>query len=72
MTSRQLGQLQSLSIENAMDNVINHNKPRHSRESRSPDETWISGQAWNDKLRRTSVVVYSLDTHDSNHLSTSR
>jgi hypothetical protein len=39
--------------------VINHINVRHSRESGNPGQHWIPGQARNDKLHKTYVVVYS-------------
>jgi hypothetical protein len=38
---------------------INPDKGRHSRESGNPERHWIPGQARNDRLRRTYVVMYS-------------
>ena len=37
---------------------INHDMGRHSCESRNPEKHWIPGQARNDKLDRTYVVMY--------------
>jgi hypothetical protein len=39
--------------------VINHINVRHSRESGDPGQHWIPGQARNDKLHKTYVVVYN-------------
>jgi UDP-N-acetylglucosamine 2-epimerase len=70
---------------------INHNKARHSRESGNPDvvptkagnqeeqKHWIPGQARNDKLDKTYVVMYNkesgvngqLDGFNSKQLSAS-
>jgi len=41
-------------------NDINDRKGRHSRESGNPGKDWIPGQARNDKLERTYVVMYRL------------
>jgi len=38
---------------------INHGNGRHSCESRNPEKHWIPGQARNDKLYKTYVVMYS-------------
>ena len=40
--------------------VINPNKACHSCESRNPGKHWIPGQARNDKLSKTFVVVYRI------------
>ncbi len=37
---------------------INEHKASHSRESGNPEMRWIPGQARNDKLLSTYVVVY--------------
>ncbi len=39
---------------------LNHSKGRHSCESRNPGKHWIPGQARNDKLHKTSVVMYGI------------
>ena len=41
-----------------MHSDINHIKGRHSCESRNPEKHWIPGQARNDKLYKTYVVMY--------------
>jgi len=38
---------------------INRVQRRHSRESGNPEQRWIPGQARNDKLYRTYVVMYN-------------
>jgi hypothetical protein len=38
---------------------INHSKGCHSCESRNPEKHWIPGQARNDRLQKTYVVMYS-------------
>ena len=38
---------------------INHNRERHSRESGNPEKHWIPGQARNDKVHKTYVVMYN-------------
>jgi hypothetical protein len=40
-----------------MHSGINHDKGRHSCESRNPGKHWIPGQARNDELEKTSVVM---------------
>jgi hypothetical protein len=45
-------------IETFIQSVINHNTPSHSCENRNPEETWIPGQARNDNLHETCVVMY--------------
>jgi len=37
---------------------ISHSKRRHSCEGRNPGKHWIPGQARNDKLSRTYVVMF--------------
>jgi hypothetical protein len=44
--------------EDSIHNVINHNKKRHSCESRNPEKHWIPGQAWDDNLEKIYVVMY--------------
>jgi len=41
-------------------NDINDRKGRHSHESGNPGKDWIPGQARNDKLERTYIVMYKL------------
>jgi hypothetical protein len=42
-----------------MHDDINEHKASHSRESGNPEMHWIPGQARNDKLLSTYVVVYN-------------
>jgi len=44
---------------------INRSNGRHSRESGNPEKHWIPGQARNDKLDKTYVVMYSKDSVES-------
>ena len=37
---------------------INNNKTRHSRESGNPEQLWIPGQARNDKLDNTYIIIF--------------
>jgi len=39
-------------------NDPDHNKGRHSCESRNPERHWIPGQAQNDKPLKTYIVMY--------------
>jgi UDP-N-acetylglucosamine 2-epimerase (non-hydrolysing) len=41
---------------------INHRKERHSRKSGNPERHWIPGQARNDELYKTYVVMYSKES----------
>ena len=38
---------------------INHSKRCHSCESRNPGKHWIPGQARNDEVHKTYVVMYN-------------
>ena len=44
--------------EGSIHSVINRNTMRHSRKSGNPGKHWIPGQARNDNLHKTYVVVY--------------
>ena len=48
-------QIQILSV---IHSDINRRKGRHSRESGNPEKHWIPGQARNDKLYKSYVVMY--------------
>ena len=45
-----------------INSVINQNGTRHSCKSRNPGKSWIQGQARNDGLCKTYVVMYILIT----------
>ena len=47
--------------KNGAHGAIDHIDVRHSRESGNPGEDWIPGQARNDKLHKTYVVVYNYE-----------